>query len=149
MNLMAVKMNKADLIKIRQDNVPRGVSQLLPAMIAEAKGVVVRDVEGKEFLDFSGGIGVLNVGHCPDAVVEAVCDQARKYLHSCFMVQMYESYISLAQALNETVAGNYPKKTFFVNSGAEAVENAVKIARHTLSARASYASRMPSTAGRL
>lgn len=123
-------MNKADLIKVRQDNVPRGVSQLLPAMIAEAKGAWVRDVEGKEFLDFSGGIGVLNVGHCPDAVVEAVRDQAGKYLHSCFMVQMYESYIALAQALNETVAGNFPQKTFFVNSGAEAVENAVKIARH-------------------
>ena len=87
-------------------------------------------MEGKEFLDFSGGIGVLNVGHCPDEVVEAIRDQAGKYLHSCFMVQMYEPYIALAKALNDLVPGNYPKKTFFANSGAEAVENAVKIARY-------------------
>jgi 4-aminobutyrate aminotransferase/(S)-3-amino-2-methylpropionate transaminase len=123
-------MNKSELIELRQTNVPRGVSALLPAMIAEAKGVSVRDVEGREFLDFSGGIGVLNVGHCPDAVVAAIREQAGKYLHSCFMVQMYEPYIALAQALNEMVAGNFSKKTMFVNSGAEAVENAVKIARY-------------------
>ena len=123
-------MNKSELIELRQANVPKGVSALLPAMIAEAKGVSVRDVEGREFLDFSGGIGVLNVGHCPDAVVAAIREQAGKYLHSCFMVQMYEPYIALAQALNEMMAGNFPKKTMFVNSGAEAVENAVKIARY-------------------
>jgi 4-aminobutyrate aminotransferase/(S)-3-amino-2-methylpropionate transaminase len=123
-------MNKSKLIELRQANVPKGVSALLPAMIAEAKGVSVRDVEGREFLDFSGGIGVLNVGHCPDAVVAAIREQAGKYLHSCFMVQMYEPYIALAQALNEMMAGNFPKKTMFVNSGAEAVENAVKIARY-------------------
>jgi 4-aminobutyrate aminotransferase/(S)-3-amino-2-methylpropionate transaminase len=99
-------------------------------MIGEAKGALVWDVEGKEFLDFSGGIGVLNVGHCPDEVVEAIRDQAGKYLHSCFMVQMYEPYIALAKALNDLVPGNYPKKTFFANSGAEAVENAVKIAKY-------------------
>ncbi|MBP1712721.1 MAG: 4-aminobutyrate aminotransferase apoenzyme [Deltaproteobacteria bacterium] len=123
-------MKKAELIKLRQEHVARGVSQFIPAMIEEAKGVVVRDVEGKEFLDFSGGIGVLNVGHCPDEVVEAIRDQAGKYLHSCFMVQMYEPYIALAKALNDLVPGNYPKKTFFANSGAEAVENAVKIAKY-------------------
>jgi 4-aminobutyrate aminotransferase/(S)-3-amino-2-methylpropionate transaminase len=123
-------VNKADLLKIRQEHVPKGVSQLVPAMIGEAKGALVWDVEGKEYLDFSGGIGVLNVGHCPDEVVEAIRDQAGKYLHSCFMVQMYEPYIALAKALNELVPGNYPKKTFFANSGAEAVENAVKIARY-------------------
>jgi 4-aminobutyrate aminotransferase/(S)-3-amino-2-methylpropionate transaminase len=123
-------VKKAELIKLRQEHVARGVSQFIPAMIEEAKGVVVRDVEGKEFLDFSGGIGVLNVGHCPDEVVEAIRDQAGKYLHSCFMVQMYEPYIALAKALNDLVPGNYPKKTFFANSGAEAVENAVKIAKY-------------------
>ncbi len=123
-------MRKAELIDLRQEHVARGVSQFIPAMIEEAKGVVVRDVEGKEFLDFSGGIGVLNVGHCPDEVVEAIRDQAGKYLHSCFMVQMYEPYILLAKALNELVPGKFPKKTFFVNSGAEAVENAVKIAKY-------------------
>ena len=123
-------MIKGELIRLRQDHVPRGVNQFIPAIIEEAKGALVWDVEGKEFLDFSGGIGVLNVGHCPDEVVEAIRDQAGKYLHSCFMVQMYEPYIALAKALNELVPGDYPKKTFFVNSGAEAVENAVKIAKY-------------------
>ncbi len=122
-------MNKADLIKLRQEHVARGVSQTIPAMVAEAKGVIVRDVEGKEFLDFSGGIGVLNVGHCPDEVVEAIRDQAGKYLHTCFMVQMYEPYIALAKELNELISPQKPFKTMFANSGAEAVENAVKIAR--------------------
>jgi 4-aminobutyrate aminotransferase / (S)-3-amino-2-methylpropionate transaminase / 5-aminovalerate transaminase len=123
-------MDKAKLIKLREANVPKGISALLPAMIAEAKGVLVHDIEGKEFLDFSGGIGVLNVGHCPDAVVEAIREQAGKYLHSCFIVQMYEPYITLAQALNELADGSTPKKTLFANSGAEAVENAIKIARY-------------------
>lgn len=123
-------MKRDDLIKLRLDHVARGVNQFIPAVIAEAKGVVVRDVEGKEFLDFSGGIGVLNVGHCPDEVVEAIRDQAGKYLHTCFMVQMYEPYIALAKELNEIAPGEFPKKTMFVNSGAEAVENAVKIAKY-------------------
>ncbi len=123
-------MNKAELIQLRQDHVARGVSQFIPAMIAEAKGVEVRDVEGREFLDFSSGIGVLNVGHCPDEVVEAIRDQAGKYLHTCFMVQMYEPYIALAKELNELVSQKTPMKTMFANSGAEAVENAVKIARY-------------------
>jgi 4-aminobutyrate aminotransferase/(S)-3-amino-2-methylpropionate transaminase len=123
-------MNKTELIKLRENNVAKGVYTALPAMIAEAKGVVVRDVEGKEFLDFSGGIGVLNVGHCPEEVVQAIRDQAGKFLHSCFMVQMYEPYIALAKAMNELVPGNFSKKTMFVNSGAEAVENAIKIAKY-------------------
>jgi len=123
-------LEKSQLIKLRQDHVAKGVNQFIPAMVAEAKGVIVRDVEGQEFLDFSGGIGVLNVGHCPDEVVEAIRDQAGKYLHTCFMVQMYEPYIALAKELNELVSQNTPMKTMFVNSGAEAVENAVKIARY-------------------
>jgi 4-aminobutyrate aminotransferase / (S)-3-amino-2-methylpropionate transaminase / 5-aminovalerate transaminase len=123
-------MNKSELMELRQANVPRGISALLPAFLAEAKGVLVHDVEGREFLDFSGGIGVLNVGHCPDGVVEAIREQAGKYLHSCFIVQMYEPYIALAQALNELTAGICPRKTLFANSGAEAVENAIKIARY-------------------
>lgn len=123
-------MRKEDLIRLRQDHVARGVNQFIPAMISEAKGVAVRDVEGREFLDFSGGIGVLNVGHCPEEVVEAIRDQAGKYLHTCFMVQMYEPYIALAKELNELVSSKTRMKTMFVNSGAEAVENAVKIARY-------------------
>ena len=97
-------MSKEDLIKLRENQVPRGVGQALPAVIAEAKGAMVRDVEGREFVDFSGGIGVLNVGHCPEEVVEAIRDQAGKYLHTCFQVQMYEPYIALAKELNELVS---------------------------------------------
>jgi 4-aminobutyrate aminotransferase / (S)-3-amino-2-methylpropionate transaminase / 5-aminovalerate transaminase len=123
-------MNKSELMELRQANVPQGMSALLPAIIAEAKGVLVHDAEGREFLDFSGGIGVLNVGHCPEGVVEAIREQAAKYLHSCFLVQMYEPYITLAQALNKLTVGCSPKKTLFANSGAEAVENAIKIARY-------------------
>jgi len=102
---MEGQKSKADLIKLRQDHVARGVNQFIPPMVAEAKGVVVKDVDGKEFLDFSGGIGVLNVGHCPDDVVEALRDQAGKYLHTCFRVQMYEPYIVLAKELNALMPG--------------------------------------------
>jgi 4-aminobutyrate aminotransferase/(S)-3-amino-2-methylpropionate transaminase len=123
-------MRKDDLIELRKEHVARGVNQLIPAMVAEAKGVVVKDVEGREFLDFSGGIGVLNVGHCPEEVVEAIRDQAGRYIHTCFMVQMYEPYIALAKELNELVPGRFSKRTMFANSGAEAVENAVKIAKY-------------------
>ena len=123
-------MKKDELVKIRQEHIPRGVSQALPAMVAEAKGAVVRDVEGREFVDFSGGIGVLNVGHSPEEVVKAICDQAGKFLHTCFMVQMYEPYIQLAREMNELVSRKTPMKTMFVNSGAEAVENAVKFAKY-------------------
>ncbi|MCL6574066.1 MAG: 4-aminobutyrate--2-oxoglutarate transaminase, partial [Bacillus sp. (in: Bacteria)] len=75
------------------------------------------------------GIGSLNVGHCPPKVVEAIKTQVEKYLHPCFHVMMYEPYIALAEKLNEITPGNHHKKTFFLNSGAEAVENAIKIAR--------------------
>ncbi len=123
-------MEKADLTKLRKENVANGVYTPIPAMLAEGKGAWVRDVEGKEFLDFSGGIGVLNVGHCAEEVVTAIREQAGKYIHSCFMVQMYEPYITLAKELNDLVPGSFPKKTMFVNSGAEGVENAIKIARY-------------------
>jgi len=123
-------MKRAKLLKMRQENVARGIYTSLPAFIVDAKGVIVHDGAGKEYLDFSGGIGVLNVGHSAEAVVEAICEQAKKFLHSCFMVQMYEPYIALAKELNEITPGDFAKKSFFVNSGAEAVENAVKIARY-------------------
>lgn len=123
-------MKKEELIKLRQENVPRGLNQLLPAVVAEAKGTVARDVEGKEFLDFTSGIGVLNVGHCPEEVIEAICAQANKYIHTCFMVQMYEPYVALAKELNGLISKGTPMKTMFLNSGAEAVENAIKIAKY-------------------
>jgi len=88
------------------------------------------DVDGREFIDFAGGIGVENVGHCAEKVVEAIKRQAEKYIHTCFHVVMYEPYLDLAMKLNEVTPGGFPKMTMFANSGVEAVENAVKIARY-------------------
>jgi 4-aminobutyrate aminotransferase/(S)-3-amino-2-methylpropionate transaminase len=119
-----------DLLKAREENVPRGPFNVTPYFAAEAKGAIIRDVEGREFIDFAGGIGVMNVGHCAPAVVEAIKDQAEKFTHTCFHVLMYESYVELARKMNTITPGGFPKKTMFVNSGAEAVENAVKIARY-------------------
>jgi 4-aminobutyrate aminotransferase/(S)-3-amino-2-methylpropionate transaminase len=88
------------------------------------------DADGRELIDFAGGIGVNNVGHCHPKVVAAIKDQAEKFIHTCFHIAPYESYVELAARLNELAPGDFPKMTMFVNSGAEAVENAVKIARY-------------------
>lgn len=113
----------------RRESIPRGIFNMTPLIISEAKGARVRDITGREYIDFAGGIGALNVGHCPEAVVEAIRDQIGKYLHTCFHLMMYEPYIALAEMLNRIVPGDFPKKTLLANSGAEAVENGVKIAR--------------------
>jgi 4-aminobutyrate aminotransferase/(S)-3-amino-2-methylpropionate transaminase len=117
------------LLRQRSEFIPRGVFNMTPIIVSEARGARVRDVTGREYIDFAGGMGVLNVGHCPTAVVEAIRDQAGKYLHTCFHLAMYEPYIILAKMLNHIVPGGFPKKTLLANSGAEGVENAVKIAR--------------------
>jgi 4-aminobutyrate aminotransferase / (S)-3-amino-2-methylpropionate transaminase / 5-aminovalerate transaminase len=109
--------------------VPRGISQITPVFVKNAQGAVLEDVDGNRFLDLAGGIGCLNVGHRDPQVTSAVHAQVDEFLHTCFMVTPYESYVALAEKLNELAPGNSAKKTFFVNSGAEAVENAVKIAR--------------------
>jgi 4-aminobutyrate aminotransferase/(S)-3-amino-2-methylpropionate transaminase len=88
------------------------------------------DVDGRELIDFAGGIGVNNVGHCHPKVVEAIRDQAGKFIHTCFHVAMYEPYVELAERLNQLAPGDFNKMTLFANSGAEAVENAVKVARY-------------------
>lgn len=122
----------AELTELRRKAIPKAVFQTTPCVIASGKGATIVDVDGNEWIDFAGGIGVLNAGHCPDSVVQAVQEQAGRFLHACFHVSMYESYIRLADKMNQITPGDYEKKTFFVNSGAEAVENAVKIARrHT------------------
>lgn len=118
------------LMELRNKHVPQGVSLLNPAFIAEAYGAIMVDVDGKELIDFAGGIGVNNVGHSHPKVVAAIKDQAEKFIHTCFHVAPYESYIELAARLNELAPGDFEKKTMFANSGAEAVENAVKIARY-------------------
>ncbi len=119
-----------DLLKAREENVPRGPFNVTPYFVDDAKGAVIRDVEGREFIDFAGGIGVMNIGHCAKPVVEAIKDQAERFTHTCFHVVMYEAYVELAKKLNQITPGRFRKKTMFVNSGAEAVENAVKVARY-------------------
>jgi len=113
----------------RNVHIPRGAYQVTPVVIAHAEGAVITDVDGNTFIDFAGGIGVMNVGHSNAKVVQALKEQLEHFTHACFHVTMYEPYIQLARRLNELVPGDLAKKTLFLNSGAEAVENAVKIAR--------------------
>jgi len=120
------------LAERRNSAVPRGVSHATPVYVAKAQDAWLEDVDGNRYIDFAGGIGCINVGHRRDAVVSAIREQLDRFLHTCIQVTPYENYISLAERLNELTPGKFPKKTFFVNTGAEAVENAVKIARaHT------------------
>lgn len=128
--MMQIQSNK-ELMELRKVHVPPGPFNITPIFAKRAKGAVIEDVEGREYIDFAGGIGVENVGHCAEKVVEAIKSQSERFIHTCFHVIMYESYIELAKKLNEITPGSFTKKTMFVNSGAEAVENAVKIARYS------------------
>jgi 4-aminobutyrate aminotransferase/(S)-3-amino-2-methylpropionate transaminase len=119
------------LLERRQKSVPKGISNSVPIFIDHGEGALVWDVDGNTFIDFAGGIGTLNTGHCNPEVVSAAGNQLRKLTHSCFAVAMYENYVQLAEKLNQITPGSFAKKTMFANSGAEAVENAVKIARHS------------------
>jgi 4-aminobutyrate aminotransferase / (S)-3-amino-2-methylpropionate transaminase / 5-aminovalerate transaminase len=118
-----------ELMKIRDENVARGISYVMPVFVSQTRGAVVIDVDGNEFIDFAGGIGVTNFGHNHPAIVEAIKKQADQYLHTCFMVTMYEPYVRLAAGLNSFTPGDFAKKSAFFNSGAEAVENSIKLAR--------------------
>lgn len=113
----------------RNAAVPRGLSHATPVYVARAEGATLEDVDGNRFIDFAGGIGCINIGHRSAGVLEAIARQAQRFLHTCIQVTPYESYIRLAERLNQLTPGDFPKKTLFVSSGAEAVENAVKIAR--------------------
>jgi 4-aminobutyrate aminotransferase/(S)-3-amino-2-methylpropionate transaminase len=113
----------------RQAAVARGVSHATQIFAARAEGATIEDVDGNRFLDFAGGIGVVNVGHRAPSVVEAIRKQLDAFVHTCFSVAPYGKYVELAEKLNSLVPGTFPKKTVLVNSGAEAIENAVKIAR--------------------
>lgn len=119
-----------ELLELRARHVPPAPFNVAPIFVKRAYGALLEDVEGRQYIDFAGGIGVENVGHCAPRVVAAIRDQAELYIHTCFHVAMYEPYVELAKRLNGLTPGDFPKKTFFVNSGAEAVENAVKIARY-------------------
>ena len=118
------------LQKRRTEVLSAGLASTTAVHVASARGAMVRDVDGREFIDFGGGIGVMNIGHCHPKVVAAIRDQAEKFHHTCFMVNPYEVGIKLAEKLCRITPGDFAKKALFLNSGAEAVENAVKIARY-------------------
>ena len=120
------------LLEKRNDLIPPGVYLVQPITIAESKGAVMKDVDGNVYIDFTSGIGVTSLGHCVDEVVETISRQAAKLIHSCIHVVNYEPYIDLAKKLTEVTPGSFKKRAIMLNSGSEAVENAVKIVRqHT------------------
>lgn len=123
-------MSKSDkLFERREKIVPRGAGIFSRTTIASAKDATVMDEDGREYIDFGGGIGVLNAGHSPLPVVNAIKIQAEKFLHSCFHVSAYEVYVQLAEKLAEMFPHGQETKVLLTNTGAEAVENAIKIAR--------------------
>ena len=119
----------AALLELRASEVARGVSNVHPIFVERAEGARLWDIDGKEYIDFVGGIGVLAVGHSHPRVRAAVERQLQRFTHTCFQVAMYEEYVQLAERLNRLVPGPSRKKTLLVTTGAEATENAVKIAR--------------------
>src|SRR5260370_11326077 len=116
------------VMKRRNAAVVQAAYRATPVFVAKAEGAVVEDVDGNRLIDFAGGIGCLNTGHRAPAVIEAVRRQLDRFLHTSFNVLPYESYIAVCEKLNALVPGRGPKKTILVNTGAEAVENAIKIA---------------------
>jgi 4-aminobutyrate aminotransferase/(S)-3-amino-2-methylpropionate transaminase len=121
--------NSRALMVRRAKAVPKGVPAVTPIAVVHAEGAVLTDADGNRLIDFGGGIGVVNTGHRHPGVVAAVREQLDRFAHVCFPVSTYEPYVELAERLNRLTPGTHEKRTFFVNSGAEAVENAVKVAR--------------------
>ncbi|MBP4051060.1 4-aminobutyrate--2-oxoglutarate transaminase [Chromobacterium violaceum] len=122
-------MSQQQLMQRKSDATPRGVGVMCSFFADRAKNAEVWDTEGRRYIDFAGGIGVLNTGHLHPKVEAAVAEQLSRFSHTCYQVVPYESYISLAEKLNALAPGKHAKKTAFFTTGAEAVENAVKIAR--------------------
>ncbi|MEO5738339.1 MAG: 4-aminobutyrate--2-oxoglutarate transaminase [Variovorax sp.] len=122
-------LSNATLMARRTAAVARGVGQAHEIFVSRGSNAEVWDVEGRRYIDFAGGIAVLNTGHCHPAISAAVKAQVDLYSHTCFQVLAYEPYVELAERLNALAPGNFPKKSIFLSTGAEAVENAVKIAR--------------------
>ena len=119
----------AALMARRRAALPTGLGQGFEIFVERAEGAEVWDVEGKRYIDFAGGIAVLNTGHRHPALVAAIAEQLGKFTHTCFQVMAYEPYVELAERLNSLAPGNFAKKSFFMTTGAEAVENAIKVAR--------------------
>lgn len=118
------------LLERRKLALPSGLAKSTEVAVERAEGALVWDVDGNQLLDFAGGIGMINVGHRNEAVVQAIKDQLDKYIHTCTLVTTIEPYIELAELLNSSTPGNFPKKTLLANSGSEAVENAVNVAKY-------------------
>ncbi len=118
-----------ELLERRKVSVANGVGVFNTATVMKAEGAIITDVDGRELIDFAGGIGVVNAGHCPEPVVAAIREQAGKFLHTSFNVVTYESYIKLCEELAEILPHGEKTKAMLVSTGAEAVENAIKIAR--------------------
>src|SRR5918998_5363483 len=119
-----------DLRKRRAAAVARGVSSVVSSYVDTAAGGTVTDVDGREWIDFASGIAVTNVGNAAPRVVAAVREEVERFTHTCFMIAPYESYVAVCEQLNALTPGAFEKRSALFNSGAEAVENAVKIARH-------------------
>ncbi len=117
------------LMERRKNIVANGVGAFNTVTVRSANGAIITDEDGREFIDFAGGIGVVNAGHCPEPVVKAIQDQAAKYIHTSFNVVTYEPYIELCEKLAEILPHGEKTKAMLVSTGAEAVENAIKIAR--------------------
>jgi 4-aminobutyrate aminotransferase / (S)-3-amino-2-methylpropionate transaminase / 5-aminovalerate transaminase len=122
--------NSKAMLARRAAALPSGLAKSTEVVVEKAEGGIVWDVDGNQLLDFAGGIGMLNVGHRPENIVNAMKAQADKFIHSCFLVTTFEPCIELAELLNQLVPGNFAKKTLLANSGSEAVENAVNIAKY-------------------
>jgi len=123
-------MKKSETLLARRNAiVPNGMGMFSPLTISSGKGARINDVDGKEYIDFAGGIGVLNAGHCPKPVVDAIVKQSRQLIHACFPVAIYEPYVALCEKLAQLFPHGRKTKVMLTNSGVEAVENAVKIAR--------------------
>ena len=118
-----------ELIARRANAVSASLGMAMPVFVERAGGGVIIDVDGNSIIDMGAGIAVVNVGNSADLVIEKVVDQVKAFTHTCFMVVPYEGYVEVCEALNHLTPGNHPKKSALFNSGAEAVENAVKVAR--------------------
>lgn len=119
-----------EILARRAGATPAGLAKSTEVVVADAKGAVIKDVDGNTLLDFAGAIGVMNIGHCAPNVVKAIQEQAEKYIHTCALVTTFEPMVELCELLNKVTPGTFPKKTLLANSGSEAVENAVNIARY-------------------
>lgn len=119
-----------EMQNLRTEFIAQGWKSSTNFYVESAKGAIIRDINGKEYIDFAGGIACMNVGHSNPKVIKVIKDQAEKFTHTCFMVNPYGSAIELAEKLCKIIPGSFPKKALFLNSGSEAIENVVKIARY-------------------